>query len=262
MGCLVATPLGHHAERLRSVRTLRSVKGRRERQRFAFEGETLLGEAIAARYPIDEVYATAAAYELTPALQELDAQGTPVFVVPPAAAAAISDLKTPNGILAVAPIRLEPAGTVFGRGGVTVVLADLNDPANAGTLLRSADAFGCLGVVFGRLGVDPYHPKVVRGSMGAIFRLPIGLADAMQVHQAAVTAGVRTLGLAATGPPLTGTSWQPPLALVVGNERHGLGSWEEVCEALAAIPMTGRAESLSAAVAGSIALYEAQKSLR
>lgn len=255
----MATRLGRRAERLTGVRTLRMGKGRSERQRFAFEGSTLLAEAVAAGFPIEEVYATQAAYGSTVLLHDLDAQGTPVFLVDEAALAGISDLETPSGIVAVAPIRLHPPDELFKRGSPLLVLADVNDPANAGTLLRSADAFGCPGVVFGRLGVDPYHPKVVRGAMGAVFRIALSVADPPAAAVAAADAGVRLLGLAAGGALICPESWQAPLAIVVGHERRGLGRWESLCEQVLAIPMSGAAESLSAAVAGSIALFEASR---
>ncbi len=164
----MASPLGSRAERLARVRSLRTVKGRREARRFAFEGPTLLAEALACEFPIEELYATQAAYDASPRVRELEAAGTPTFLVGDAAAAGISDVTTPSGVVAVAPVRLLGIEELFRLGSPILVLADVNDPANAGTLLRSADAFGCAGVVFGTLGVDPYHPKVVRGSMGAV----------------------------------------------------------------------------------------------
>lgn len=252
-------PLGARAERLSRVRTLRTVKGRREQGRFAFEGATLVDEAVAARFPIEELYATQTAYDSVPVLRDLESAGMPLFLVEPDAAASISDVVTPSGILAVSPIRLRPATELFAGGTPLLVLADLGDPANAGTLLRSADAFGCAGVLFGRLGVDPYHPKVVRGSMGAIFRLRLAVAAPDESREAAAASGVRVLGLTSTGTPLTSEEWRPPLALVVGHERQGLGAWQALCERDIAIPMMGATESLSAAVAGSIALYEACK---
>jgi RNA methyltransferase, TrmH family len=258
----MATRLGRRAERLTGVRALRTVKGRNERQRFAFEGPTLLAEAVAAAFPIDEIYATQAAYDSTPLLHELEAKAIPVFIVDDAAAAGISDLETPSGIVAVAAIRLHQPSDLFKRGSPLLVLADINDPANAGTLLRTADAFGCPGVLFGRLGVDPYHPKVVRGSMGAAFRLTLSVADPPAAELAAADAGVRLLGLAAGGALICDESWRAPLAIVVGHERHGLGRWESLCERVLAIPMAGAAESLNAAVAGSIALYEASRVAR
>ncbi len=253
----MATRLGNHAQRLTSVRALRSVKGRREQQRFAFEGATLLAEASGAGFPIDELYVTQLAYDSTALVRELDEGGTPTFVIDEASATSISDLMTPSGILAVAPARSLGIEELFRRGSPILVMADVNDPANAGTLLRSADAFGCAGVVFGDLGVDPYHPKVVRGSMGAVFRLALSVTDPPAAGAAAASAGSRILGLAADGLPVAKEGWRHPVAIVVGHERRGLGRWESLCEGLLAIPMVGPAESLSAAVAGSIALYEA-----
>jgi RNA methyltransferase, TrmH family len=253
----MAQIIGARAERLRAVRALRSVKGRREQGRFAFEGPTLLAEAAAAGFPITELYATEKAYESTPLVGELEAAGTPAFITSQAVAATISDLTSPSGIVAVAPIRVLPLAELLRRHGPILVLAELNDPANAGTLLRSADAFGAGAVVFGRLGVDPYQSKVVRGSMGAIFRVGIGLSEPAEFAQAARLAGLRVLGLAAAGIPIAQEEWQGRQALVVGHERRGLGDWEALCEQTLSIPMRGQTESLSAAVAGSIALYEA-----
>jgi len=255
----MAARIGSHSERLAGLRALLAPRGRRERRRFLFEGPTQLAEAAAAGYPVEEVYATQAAYEATPLVRDLEASGTPAFIVEDAAARRISDVTTPSGIVAVAPVRLTGVAELFREGSPILVLADLNDPANAGTLLRSADAFGCPGVLFGRLGVDPYHPKVVRGSMGAVFRLALAVSAPPEAASAAARAGVRMVGLAAVGLPIAEEPWEQPIGLVVGHERRGLGPWEPLCERTVAIPMTGAAESLNAAVAGSIALYEASR---
>jgi TrmH family RNA methyltransferase len=255
----MATLLGSRARRLGNARALRSVKGRREQQRFAFEGATLLDEARTSGFPVEELYATQAAYDNTPTVREFDAMGTPTFILDEQAAAGISDLQTPSGIVALAPVRLYGLDQLFRRGSPILVLADVSDPANAGTLLRSADAFGCAGVIFGRLGVDPYHPKVVRGAMGAIFRVPVAVSDPPGLAAAAASAGFAVVGLTAEGSPLAEETWSLPAALVVGHERRGLGRWAALCQRTLAIPMAQPAESLSAAVAGSIALYEASR---
>ncbi len=143
--------------------------------------------------------------------------------------------------------------------GIILVLADLNDPGNAGTLMRSAEAFGIDRVLFGARGAEPYHPKVVRAAMGAIFRQRIALATPLDLQPK--LGDWCAVGLAAAGEPLDGLEWPAKCLLVVGNERHGLGAWEALCAQFAAIRMSGRAESLNAAVAGSIALYEASRRL-
>jgi TrmH family RNA methyltransferase len=256
----MAKRVGLNSERLAAVRALRTVKGRREQKRFAFEGGTLLGEAVTAGFPLAEIYATEDAYDSEPLLRELDSAGTPVLLLDERVAKGLSDLQTPSGIVAVAPVRLDDVGQLLRQGSPLLVLADLNDPANAGTLLRSAEAFGARATAFGRLGVDPYHPKVVRGAMGALFRIHVGITEPAEMNQAATTLNVRVIGLSARGDPFSDEGLQHPFALVVGHEKRGLGRWESFCERVLAIPMRGRSESLSAGVAGSIALYEAQRS--
>jgi RNA methyltransferase, TrmH family len=251
--------LGTHAARLRAIRGLQTTKGRRESGRFAFEGPTLLQEAIAAGTRIAELYVTQAAYDAQPAVRKLESSGVPTFIVDARAAAKISDLETAPGILAVAEAATAPLEQLLSNDGIVLALADLNDPGNVGTLMRSAQAFGVAGIVAGRLGADPYQPKVVRGAMGAVFRLPIALADPAELSAAAARSGRTVVGLTPAGTPLGGFMWPWRCVVVVGGERRGLGGWKAACTVEVAIPMCASADSLNAAVAGSIALYEAAK---
>ncbi len=250
----MATLTGAHAERVTRVRDLQSVKGRKEHGRFVFEGPTLLDEALRSGIAVEELYVSDAVLATNPTVRQLDERGTPVYVVDDRTLRKISDLDTPTGLVAVSAQRPAELEAVLG-GPLTLVLADLNDPGNVGTLLRSAEAFGATGVVLGRLGVDPYHPKVVRGAMGSIFRLPIAIASPTEFAQAAARAGVVVVGLAAGGAALESVELGSATVLVVGHERRGLGPWELPGVRLAGIPMRGAAESLNASVAGSIALY-------
>jgi len=256
----VATQLGVRAERLLEVRALLTAKGRRQSGRFAFEGATLLHEARRSGAVVDEIYATGEAYERDTLVREFESAGTPVYVVEPRSMAKISGLETPPGILAIGRMRAVALDQLFAADGVILTIADLNDPGNEGTLLRSAESFGCRGAVVGRLGADPYHPKVVRAAMGSSFRLPVAVADPSEVAQASADGGFEVVGLSADGERLDRHSWASRTAIVVGHERHGLGRWESLCAKRLAIPMPGSTESLNAAIAGSIALYEAAKS--
>ncbi|MDP9025167.1 MAG: RNA methyltransferase, partial [Candidatus Eremiobacteraeota bacterium] len=220
--------IGGHSERIARVRDLLTTKGRREQGRFAFEGPTLLDEAIASKAELLEIYATERAFASNPALGQLDALGTGVFLMDERVAAKISDLETPTGLVTVATMRYAPLRDIL-EGRLTLILADLNDPGNAGTLMRSAEAFGASGAVFGRFGVDPYHPKVVRGSMGAIFRLPVAVANPDDLVPEFAGRGLRVIGLSAAGEPLAPAAFAGTSALVVGHERHGLGTWEALC---------------------------------
>lgn len=251
----MAVLLGRHSDRLTAVRALHAVKSRREQGRFAFEGVTLLKEAVSANFQVEEVYATRETYDSVPLVRELETRGVPVFLVTEESAAKLSTLASASGVVSVGTIGLRAPEALIQATSFTLVLADLNDPSNAGTLLRSADAFGCDGVVCGDAGVDPFHPKVVRGSMGAIFRLPVSVSDPKPLGRAAKAAGMRLVGLSTAGAEMEQQEWGRPVGVVVGNERHGLGRWEAYCDRLVSIPMRERVDSLSAGVAGSIALF-------
>jgi RNA methyltransferase, TrmH family len=255
----VISPVGAQSERLVRVSSLKTLKGRRRHKRFAFEGPTLLQEALRAGVQIEELYATREALDATPDATAAQSRGIPVYLVDERSFDRISDVETPSGLLAVAPALTVPLEELLGGDGLVAVLAGLNDPGNAGTLVRSAEAFGARGAVFGEGSVDPFSPKVVRGAMGAFFRLPIARAGPEAFAEAAAAAGFRALGLRAGAPPLRAYDWGVRTALVVGHERHGLGEWERLCAAFAGIPIGPRSESLNAAVAGSIAFYEAAR---
>ena len=249
---------GAHADRVQRARELLATKGRREQSRFTFEGPTLLEEAVQSDVAIEEIYATEAVFAQNPMLQQLESRGVDVALVDDRTARKLSDLDTPTGLVAVTATRYASIAEIL-DSPLSLILADLNDPGNAGTLLRSAEAFGAGGIIFGRFGVDPYHPKVVRGAMGAIFRLKIAVASPEDVESVAGKSAATLLGLTAGGEPLSQAAFPQPTALVVGHERHGLGPWERLCRRHLAIPMRGPTESLNAAVAGSIALYEASR---
>jgi RNA methyltransferase, TrmH family len=242
------------------VRELQTVRGRKEQGRFVFEGPTLLDEALRSGIAVEEVYVAETVLAGNPTVRDLDAGGTPVFVVDERTLRKISDLETPTGLVAVTQQRLGDLETIL-RGELTLVLADLNDPGNVGTLLRSAEAFGATGVVHGSLGVDPYHPKVVRGAMGAAFRLPLAVASAGAFAAAAKAAGCTVVGLAARGSALQAVQPSNATALIVGHERRGLGSWMTQDIILGSIAMREPVDSLNAAVAGSIGLYVLSKIL-
>jgi TrmH family RNA methyltransferase len=249
--------LGAHNPRLERVRDLRTKKGRREQGRFAIEGATLLREAIRSGISIEELYGTAAALESSESARGAESSGIPVYRIDERAMRRLSDLDTAPGLLAVVPIDLRPVSELFSAPGLVLALAGLSDPGNAGTLLRAAEAFGVSAVVFGSGAVEPHSPKVVRSAMGSLFRLKVAVAAPHET--AAAAPGWEITGLAAGGQPIRGLEWAPKSLLVVGQERHGLGPWAPFCSRLAAIPMTGEAESLNASVAGGIALYEATR---
>lgn len=252
------TSLGAHNARIDAARDLLTKKGRKAQGRFSFESPTLLQEARDAGVAIEEIYVTREAYDRAAAsLAQIENDGVPVYLVDERAMRRISDVETPSGVVAVAPVRLLAVEAVLARSGVVLLLADVSDPGNVGTLLRTAEAFGVAGVIAGSLGAELHLPKVVRSAMGALFRLPLASADPGSL--AGSLGDWHVTGLSAQGEAAGALTWPQPALLAVGNERHGLGRWEALCTRLASIPMAGKAESLNAAVAGAIALYEATK---
>ncbi|MGC8484024.1 MAG: TrmH family RNA methyltransferase [Candidatus Baltobacteraceae bacterium] len=248
--------LGRHSAELRSLVALARPEGRAERGLYIVEGPTLLEEARLSGVAVAAIYATPEALAREPQLAAARAEGVPIRLLDERSAQRLSDLEHPPGIFSLVPMLPSEPASILARNGLALLLADLNDPGNAGTLLRAAEAFGATGALLGDLGVDPYHPKLVRAAMGAHFRLPIARLSPPELAARLAEHPAHTIGLSADGAPIAGLPHRGARLLVVGNERHGLGRWAPLCRDLAAIPMPGRAESLNAGVAGAIALYE------
>jgi TrmH family RNA methyltransferase len=257
-GGRVPTELSPHNARIEAVRALRTPRGRRDARRFTAEGPTLLEEAGRSALRPREIYATQAGLgHFDPGRFEADGAG--VFVVPDRVFARLSDLETPTGILAVFDLPERTAADVLARPGTVLLLAGVSDPGNAGTLVRSAEAFGAAGVLFGRGGADPFAPKVVRAAMGSLFRLAVASVDADELLAAAAAAGRPVVATDVDGEDLARASLPPNAVLAVGNERRGVRDWLPRWDKAVRIPQPGAAESLNAAVAGSIVLYEASR---
>jgi len=254
----VAVPVGSHSARLREVRELRRKKGRSEQRRFAIEGPTLVAEALRSGVALVEAYATREALVRYDEARALEGR-VPVYEVDDASFARLSDVETPTGLLAVADLPPMDAEPLFHDDAPVLVLAGVGDPGNAGTLLRSAEAFGVTKVLFADGSVEPHNPKVVRGAMGSLFRAQIGAGDAAAI--APLLGGWTVRGLRAGGTPLDRLAKTGKLVIVVGSERQGLANWEPLCTEFGGIVMHGPTESLNAAIAGSIAVYEATKGL-
>jgi TrmH family RNA methyltransferase len=248
------TSLGAYSARLEAVRALRTKAGRRDQQRFAIEGPTMLREALASGASVEAVYATADAYgalgELATAISER------TFLVSERALAKLSDLETPPGIVAVLPLGLTPLAALLAEGEPAVLLAGVADPGNAGTLLRTGEIFGFRNAIFGRGSVEAHNPKVVRASMGAVFRTRIAVAEPGELLGAALARGYTIVAASREGVPLRGFRFPERSIVAVGNERHGVAGWLPRWDAAVSIPQAGAGESLNAGVAGAIILYE------
>jgi TrmH family RNA methyltransferase len=171
----------------------------------------------------------------------------------------MADTETPQGVLAVATFpQIEPK-----ESGLAMVLDGVRDPGNLGTILRTAEAAGVGQVVTLRGTVDLFSPKVVRGAMGAHFRLPIR-ADCMWEEMETLLEGKRVLlADASGGTPYDQVDWTAPTTLIVGGEAHGAGRKARALgDERVTILIEGDAESLNVAVATGILLFEAARQRR
>jgi len=250
----VATTLGLHAPAIERARALLQKRGRRDQGRYAVEGPTMLGEAIGAGLEPFEIFVTEA--KLQEAMELAGARfADRLCVVPDRAMARLSDLETPPGIVAVFPIVLDPVDAMLGRGEPVAVLAGVADPGNAGTLLRTAEIFGIGSALFVGEAVEPHNPKVVRATMGALFRMRIGVCGGAELVAAAAQARYTIVATARSGQALPDYRFPQRALIAIGNERHGVSVALPHYDEEIAIPHAGFGESLNASVAGGIIFY-------
>jgi TrmH family RNA methyltransferase len=243
--------------RVKAARKLSRRSERSERRLFLVEGWKAVTEAATIDGCVVEVFATpAVAEEHADLLADLEA---PVHLVDERAAASLAGAVTPQGLVAVCrflDVSLEDAL----RGGTVVICADVRDPGNAGTIIRTADAAGAAAVVLAGHSVDPYNDKTVRATVGSLFHLPVVRCDdPADVVRRARAAGYRVLAadgegevdLFAADDLLSG-----PVAWLFGNEAWGLpDDLAALADHRVAIPILGRAESLNLATAAAVCLY-------
>ena len=198
------------------------------------------------------------------------AAGARVFPLAAGVLERVADTVTPQPVLAVLPMLEEPAaGTppwAARPGALVVVLVDVRDPGNAGTVLRAADASGVQAVVFAADSVDPYNPKTVRSSAGSIFHVPVAVraTAAEVVSRLAEGDGFRRLAtVVRDGDDYAEVDWSVPSALFLGNESAGLDpAFVATLDGAVGIPMTGQAESLNVGVASAVVCFEAYRQRR
>ncbi|MDX1413381.1 MAG: RNA methyltransferase [Candidatus Promineifilaceae bacterium] len=248
-------------QKVKYIRRLQSDRRfRRHEQAFVVEGTRWLKEFLVQPHRLKQIFYRAdwaAAAENAHMLAHADVgkQSVSKEVM-----TAMSATETAPGILAVATVESLPIPTV---PTLIVILDAINDPGNLGTILRSAAAAGVDAVLLGPGSVDIYNPKVVRSSMGALLRLPIHHLGWIQINK--IVAGMDVWLAAGDGKKsYTAVDWRKPSALIVGNEAHGSSDKAQfLAESTIAIPMQSGTESLNAAMAASIIMFEAvrQRSL-
>lgn len=247
---------------VRAARLAASAAFRRERREFLIEGARLCADAAASGEEIRSVFYTErAAEKYGDYLSGVVAAAGQAFLVSPSVAQLLSDTKTPQGVFCVCGISGEDRDVSgMGVSGSYLALENIQDPANLGAALRTAEALGVRGVVLGGECCDVYSPKVLRASMGAVFRLPFFRAEDMAEAVARMNAaGFSTFAAVPdrAAPPVTKADFSHPCVAVIGNEGNGLRpDTVRACTGAVTIPMAGRAESLNASAAAVILMWE------
>ena len=229
-------------------------------RRFVVEGPQAVREALDS---LLELYAL----DLTDPLAQLAAaRGVEVVQVDAKVLEALAETVTPQGLVGVAPLL---SAVLPDRPQLVAVLHEVNDPGNAGTVIRTADAAGADGVVLTAGSVDPHNGKCVRASAGSLWHLPVVTdADALDTIAALQAQGVRVLAATGAGEAdldeldgLDGLA--APTAWVLGTEAHGLPAEVlAVADVRVRIPIHGRAESLNLATAAAVCLYSSARAQR
>ena len=241
--------------RVKWVRALQRVRKSRDAEGvFVIEGQRLMQEALASAVQPHMLMHTE---NLTPEDQDLidgmANRGAEVVPVTEAVMAVCSDLETPPGLLAVLdkPVLPPPEGV-----DLALIIDGLSDPGNLGTIMRTALAAGAQVVFLTKGTVDPFNPKVVRGAMGAHLHLPLCNLDPSVGSPALSDLQIR-LADAQDGIRYDQVDWRAPTALVIGSEARGVSqAAKDLASETVHIPIQGGVESLNAAVAAAVILFE------
>lgn len=256
--------LGAKNDRLKRLRRLvRQRKARSIERAFVAEGPVLVIEALrAASAEVIEVYAEE---PVDPGVEEAAAEaGLAVQRVANGGLGSVLDTVSPQPVCAVVRTP-ERSLDQLPTDGPILVVADLRDPGNVGTLMRTAEAAGFAALVVAGDVVDPTNPKVVRASAGAVFRLPVAIAGTVDAAYEAARASGRTV--VATVVDVDAESYDQidltSAAIVLGNEAHGLDPHAaSTADRRVTIPLAGPTESLNVAAAGAVLCFESLRQRR
>lgn len=244
-------------EQIKELKKLmKSASRRRELQTYPVEGIRMVREVPPEL--VQTLYVAESAAEKFRAFCECTEK--PVEIVRDSVFDAVSDTRTPQGILATVRMKKTEAHELFAadREPFILIAEHLQDPGNLGTIIRTAEGAGVTGIVLSADTVDLYNPKVVRATMGSIFRVPVYIAEDLPL----VIQNLQAHNVCVYGAHLSGASFYERdftggCAFLIGNEGNGLSAdISRMADVLIRIPMCGRVESLNAAISTAVISYE------
>lgn len=237
-----------------------SANARKENGLFVLEGLRIAKDAMDNGIWFDKLIISDTAFsKYQSEVEDFSEKSTECFKIPDSLFKKISDTTSPQGIIAIAELPKKKEGSIEKKGRY-IALENLADPSNLGAVSRTAEALGVSGIILSRGGCDPYSPKSLRASMGTLLRMPIIIFD--DFSREISESGLKTFACVVDKDalPITNTEICDGCVFVIGNEANGLtDETKSIADLLITIPMKGRAESLNAAVAASIAMWEMMK---
>ena len=238
-------------QQLSFVRSLHQKKYRQMYGKFLVEGDKLVTELLASSYKIEAIFKTST-WDLPIQRDKIN-----VIEVSEEELRKISTHETPNQVLAVVYIPVQQSDITAKplQDGLYLACDNLNDPGNAGTLIRTADWFGVKHIFFSNGSVDIYNPKVVSAAKGSLFRVGCHYVDLGEIIKH--NRNLAVYGAYMDGKSIYNNALQKNALLIIGNEANGIG--DELASLIThqiSIPNFGKAESLNAAVAAGIILGE------
>lgn len=250
-------------DRVKDLVRLRDRRHRDSTGRFVIEGFREIGRAVDHDVVVETLFTCPEMFlgSNEPVLiGRLESTGTEIVELAAGPFRKASYRDRPEGLLAVAtqfPTRLDDLRP--GERPLLLVAEAIEKPGNLGTMLRTADAAGAHGVLVADPTTDPFNPNVVRASTGALFTVPVAVATTPETID---WLRANSIAIVATTPDTERLLWDAdlrgPAAVVVGSEQYGLsGAWLEASDVKIRVPMAGRADSLNAAMAAGVALFEA-----
>jgi len=248
--------------RIKQIRALAQRKRREETGRYFTEGIRLVGEALQTNAQIETLVVAPALLRSAFAqglAKKAEAESIDVLHVSPAVFRSISIKDGPQGIGAVVCQQWILLDEVIpDEASGWVILEDVGSPGNLGAILRTGDAVGTAGVMLLGDTADPYDPKTIRGSMGAVFSQKITRTSVEALQQWKKTQKLELIG--ACGAATTdyrSANYRLPALLCLGSEQHGMScQLQKICDRTVRIPMGGRVDSLNLAVAAGVLMYE------
>ncbi len=245
-----------------AVKLKNSPRARREAGVFVAEGLRLVSDATANDYCIPEVFYTASIMEKHPqGVKEVLSRCERSYLVTNDIMLKLSDTVSPQGIVAL--LNIPQYSLANCEDGLYIALENTADPSNLGAIARSAEAFGAKGIIVSASCCDPFAPKSLRAGMGALLRLPIYIVSDLKKELSRLhSSGARLYASVVSG-TATNICYADKTSkkiLLIGNEANGLtDDIISLCDYKVTIPMVGRAESLNAATAATVLIWEMQK---